>query len=159
MLKLYELTVNYMNLLELEDQIPAEMLKEALDNVESDLSEKFENIGKLLAEIDGSIAALKAEEQRLAAKRKMLENRHTNIKEYAFDSLKAMGMTKMSTPLFSYSIRKSPGSVGIVDEALIPAEYYQTKFELSKKLILEKLKAGENVPGAELVVGENLSIK
>lgn len=159
MLKLYELTTNYLNLLELEDQIPTDMLKEALDNVETDLGEKFENIGKLLAEIDSNIAALKSEEQRLAAKRKVLENRHTNIKQYAFDCLKAMGMNKMSTPLFSYTIRKSPGSVGIVNEELIPPEYFQTKFELSKKLILEKLKAGEEVPGAELIVGENLSIK
>lgn len=159
MSKLYDLTQNYLNILELEDQLPEELLKEALENVEGDLQEKYENIGKLLAEIDASIAALKSEEDRLHEKRKVMENKKASIKDYAFRNLKLLNIPKLQTPLFAYSIKRNPGSVNIVNEELIPAEYYVTKFELSKKLMLEKLKNGEEVPGAELQQSESLMIK
>lgn len=159
MSKLYDLTQNYLNILDLEDQLTEEMLKEALESIEGDLQEKYENIGKLIAEMDASIAALKNEEERLYEKRKIMENKKTALKDYAFRNLKLLNIPKLQTPLFAYTIKKNPGSVNVVNEELIPAEYYVTKFELSKKLMLEKLKAGEEIPGAELQQSESLMIK
>lgn len=159
MSKLYELTQNYLNLMDLEDQIPSDMLKEALENVGGDLTTKYDNIGKLLATMDANIAALKAEEDRLHERRKVLENRKAGIKEYAFNNLKLLNVPKLNTPLFSYTIRKSPAAVNILNEDLIPAEFYVTKFEISKKLLLEKMKAGEIIDGAEIIQNETLMIK
>lgn len=159
MSKLYQLTQNYLNILDLEDQIPEDMLKEALDSIGEDLTLKYENIGKLLAEMDGTIAALKAEEDRLHERRKALENRKTSIKDYAFHNLKQLNVPKLNTPLFSFTIKKNPAAVKIVNEDLIPPEFYITKFEISKKLLLEKLKSGEIIEGVELNQNESLMIK
>jgi len=58
------------------------------------------------------------------------------------------------------SLKQKPLSVQIVDEGLIPNEFMRIKFEPNKTLIGEKLKAGEDVPGATLSNGgETLTVR
>ena len=161
-MKLYELTENYINLQQLleNEEIPKEMVIDALDNVGEELEAKAENIAKLIKTLEVDITGYKAEETRLALKRKSLENRVKSLKEYLDNAMKVTGKTKFKGQLFSFSIQKNPPSVNVIDEKLIPEEYFiPQEPALDKKRLLSDLKSGIKVEGAEVKQTESLRIK
>lgn len=161
MAKLYELTQNYNNLLELVDNpdVPTEMLEESLNSIDDEIDTKAENIAKVIKSIESDIAGLKGEEKRLADRRKSLEGRIDNLKEYVEGSMRAVGKEKIRGKVFTLGIQKNAPSVDIIDEDVIPEQYFITKKELSKKDILVALKKGEEVPGAAIKQTESLRIR
>lgn len=160
-MKLYELTSNYKNLEELLDnpEIPQEMILEALNEVQDNIEEKAVNIAKFIKNVATEADGLKAEEKRLSERRKSLENRADNLKEYLYGQLKLVGLNKLKTPLFSFGIQNNPPSVNVLDEAKIDESYFVVKKELNKKAVLEALKSGQVVEGAEIKQGESLRIR
>jgi predicted nuclease with TOPRIM domain len=161
MAKLYELTQNYNNLLELVDNpdVPTEMLEESLNSIDDEIDTKVENIAKVIKSIESDIAGLKGEEKRLADRRKSLEGRIDNLKEYVEGSMRAVGKEKIRGKAFTLGIQRNAPSVDIIDEDVIPEQYFITKKELSKKDILVALKKGEEVPGAAIKQTESLRIR
>lgn len=161
MAKLYKLTQNYNNLLELVDNpdVPTEMLEESLNSIDDEIDTKAENIAKVIKSIESDIAGLKGEEKRLADRRKSLEGRIDNLKEYVEGSMRAVGKEKIRGKVFTLGIQKNAPSVDIIDEDVIPEQYFITKKELSKKDILVALKKGEEVPGAAVKQTESLRIR
>lgn len=161
--KLYELTEMYQNIWELvgDEEVDLDALEIALGQVEDTLEAKAESIAALVKSIDGDVAALKEEESRLAKRRKALENKQTNIKLYLENQLKVMGIDKVKTQLFTVSLQNNSPSVNILDEDLIPDEYKKTVTTTSivKKDILEALKLGQVVEGAEIKQGKSLRIR
>lgn len=58
---------------------------------------------------------------------------------------------KLATPLGTVSLKATPQKVELVDESEIPTKYFvRPEPTLSKKAILEDLKAGVEVPGCKL---------
>ncbi len=161
MAKLYELTQNYNNLLELVDNpdVPTEMLEESLNSIDDEIDTKVENIAKVIKSVESDIAGLKGEEKRLADRRKSLEGRIDNLKEYVEGSMRAVGKEKIRGKAFTLGIQRNAPSVDIIDEDVIPEQYFITKKELSKKDILVALKKGEEVPGAAIKQTESLRIR
>ena len=161
MAKLYKLTQNYNNLLELVDNpdVPTEMLEESLNSIDDEIDTKAENIAKVIKSIESDIAGLKGEEKRLADRRKSLEGRIDNLKEYVEGSMRAVGKEKIRGKAFTLGIQRNAPSVDIIDEDVIPEQYFITKKELSKKDILVALKKGEEVPGAAVKQTESLRIR
>jgi hypothetical protein len=49
--------------------------------------------------------------------------------------------------------------VEVVDEAILPDEFWAIKREVSKTLISNAIKDGLEVPGAQMVENKNLQIK
>lgn len=161
-MKLYELTENYRNLQDLLEnpEIDQDLIINALDEVGEQLEEKSENIAKLIKTLEVEVTGFKAEEKRLADKRKALENRISGLKSYIDSAMKATGKKKIKGQLFSFNIQKNPPSVNITDSTLIPKEYYiQQEPALDKKTVLAELKNGVIVPGAELKQTESLRIR
>lgn len=163
MFKLYELTEMYRNIQDLinDDEVGAEALVEALNKIEGDINSKAENIAKILRAMDGDIETLKTEEKRLANRRRTLENKHKNLKNYLETQFKAMKIDEVKTPLFTISLQKNPPSVNIIDENLIPEDFIKTETitSISRRDILEALKEGEEVPGTELKQTRTLRIR
>ena len=161
MAKLYELTQNYNNLLELVDNpdVPTEMLEESLNSIDDEIDTKAENIAKVIKSIESDIAGLKGEEKRLADRRKSLEGRIDNLKEYVEGSMRAVGKEKIRGKVFTLGIQRNAPSVDVIDEDVIPEQYFVTKKELSKKDVLVALKKGEEVPGAAIKQTESLRIR
>ena len=162
-MKLYELTEMYQNVWNLieDEDVDIESLEMALNQIEENIELKAEGMAKLIKSIDGDVAALKEEENRLAKKRKTLENKQKNIKTYLEYQLIGMGIDKVKTPLFTVALQNNPPSVRFIDEALIP-EQYKVRTELvsiPKKLILDDIKEGKEVAGCELVQGKSLRIR
>jgi hypothetical protein len=70
----------------------------------------------------------------------------------------AKGNRRYETPLAKLSTRKSV-AVEILDEQIIPADYWVIKREVSKSTIGQAIKDGAEVPGAQLRDNISLSIR
>lgn len=125
MAKLYEIVERYKNLEDLlnNDDIDSAIVDEALEEVVGEFEEKAENICKLMKNIESDIEGFKAEEKRLAIKRRVLESKYNHLKAYLDGTMKAIGVKKIKGNIFTLSIQKNPASVNIVDLKAIPKEY------------------------------------
>ena len=159
---LYEIERQYLEILSIDESDP-DMLaakKQALDEINESLEIKADNIARFIRNLDADITALKTEEDRLAEKRRVLQNKQTWLKSYLFNVLKELKLQSIKAGIFNISIRKSPPSVAVKDQTLIPQEFFiPVEPKLDLRAIAEKLKAGEQVPGAELTQGESLAIR
>lgn len=116
MATMYELTADYMGVLELatNPEIDPQAITDTLEAIGEEIETKAENTAKVLRELEGMAAALKAEEQRLSARRKSIENNIERIKGGLFEAMKTTGKTKFKTALFSFSIAKNGGKMPVV---------------------------------------------
>lgn len=161
--KLYELTELYKNIWDLVEDEEADLdtLELALGQVEDNIEIKAESMAKLIKSIDGDVEFIKAEETRLAGKRKVLENKQKNLKSYLENQLTTMAIDKVKTPLFTVAMQNNPPSVDISNEELIPEKFKKTVTTVSivKKDLLDALKAGEVIEGATIKQGRSLRIR
>lgn len=166
-MKLYEYAESYRYLL---DQVESgeyteDDVKDTLEAIGISTAEAVEQVGKIILEADAGAAALKAEEDRVKARRMALERKEAALKEYLKNALKIMGERKVKTPLITVSIRKSPDSVQLSPQFVQWAassgrddllRYREP--EPDKRKILEALKAGEDLPAA-IVQSEGVTVR
>jgi predicted nuclease with TOPRIM domain len=157
--KLYELTQNYVSLMEMAEEMDAITLQDTLESIEEEIHDKAENIAKLVKNINADVDALKSEEKRLADRRKSLENKVTHLKEYLQNQLEVAGLDKVKRPTLTVSIQNNPPSVKVIDEKLLSDYMIPVEPRLDKKAILTALKEGMEVSGAELVQGRSVRIR
>ena len=156
-MQLYELTEMYLNLKDMD--IEEGDLNSALENIDDEIETKADNIAKVLRDFDGDIEALKSEEERLAKKRKAIENRQKHLKEYLQNAMLVLDKRKFKTDLFSFNIQKNVPSLKILDESKIPEDYYKIEKKLNKNDLKEAVKNGLFEDAAELVQTESLRIR
>lgn len=161
-MKLYELTQNYRNLANLEEQegLTIGMIQEALKDVSDDINNKIENTCKVIKEFEVAATGIDEEIKRLTALKKQKENTSKKLKEYIESEMNSIGLNKIEGELFKVSFRKSK-AVKILDETKIPKEFIKVKTtETVSKVDLSKaLKNGEIIEGAELIENRSLQIK
>jgi hypothetical protein len=158
--KLYELTQNYMELLGMVDSLDEETFKDTLSAIEEALEDKVENTAKFVRCLDGDIEAIKAEEKRLADRRRALETKVGNCKSYLQEQLEFAGIDKIKRPTVTVSIQANPPSAFILDESLIPSDYMIAQAPtIDKRSILKALKEGEFIPGAEIKQSRSVRIR
>lgn len=160
-MKLYELTQNYLNLLDLLENpdIPKEIVESALEEVEGNFEDKAENIVKLIKSIEADIKAYKEEETRLSTRRKTLENKVKGLKDYLEGSMIALDKKDIKGKIFTLAIKKNPPSVVIDDFTILPMEYKKIEEKEDKKKIKESIDNGIEVPGARIEQKESLRIR
>lgn len=159
MATLYELNDMYRNIQFLIEsgEYTEEELKFAIDSVNGEISEKLECYAMVVKNLESDIAGLKAEEKRLADRRKSLEEGVKRMKEAMQDTLLLTGEKRIKTQKFTISLRKS-SSVEIENEDLIPEEFVKITKTISKSELAKSLKETE-IPGAKLVEKESLQIR
>ncbi len=131
---------------------------EAIAALEMEHDEKLENVGcwykQLLAEAD----ALKAQKNIFAEREKVKRNKAESLKTFLTDYLDGK---KFESTKVAMSFRKSE-AVKFDAKCIgdVPKEFLKFKDpELDKVAVKKAIKAGETVPGCELVVKNNLQIK
>jgi hypothetical protein len=165
MATMYELTSDYNEVLELASNpdIDPQAITDTLEAINAEIEIKAENTAKVLRELEGMAAALKAEEQRLAARRKSIENNVDRIKTGLYEAMKTTGKTKFKTPLFSFAIAKNGGKIPIVvdvDTADLPDEFVTITEKPNVDAIREYLEKNGESPLAHFGErGESLRIK
>jgi hypothetical protein len=160
-MRLYELTAQYAQLSDaVEDGADDAALLTMLAEIDGALREKGANIGYMLKNYDAEIAAMKAEEKRIAEKRKARESMHERLNKYLLDNMIAGGIHQIDCPAFSIKVRENPPSVVIDDEKAIPAEYMrQPPAVPDKRLMLDDMKNGVLIDGVRAERGHRLEIK
>lgn len=160
---LYNLTDAYLQVLEsLPEDVDQATVNDTLEAIQGAIEVKAFNIVAFTKELEGQADRIKAEEERLAKRRKALENRSKSLKTYLQARMELTGIGKIKTDLFTISLQNNPPSVQISEEKLIPSKFQiviPATYQIDKKAIAEALKSGETVPGAALTQGRRLSIK
>ena len=165
MASIYELKAEFDTLWTiLEDELADdEVIADAFQTATEDLADKLENCCKYIKNCETEIAGLKAEEERLNARRKAKENAVKRLKELMKMAMLAAGEKKIQCGTFTTSVQNNAPSV-VLDEPYIeniPQEYLRIKEpEIDRKKMLEDLKAGKDLEGlAHLEVGQSLRIR
>ena len=134
--------------------------EDELDALNMERDEKIENILLWVKNLKADAKAIKDEEDALKARRKALESKAEHLTDYV-----AFGLAgeKFSTPKVAVSWRKSE-AVELGPEflpwALEKDAYLRYKDpEPDKAMLKTALKAGEQIPGAELVTRQSMTIK
>lgn len=159
MATLYELTGNYLKLLEYAEDTDPTLFHDTMDSINEAIEDKAVGYAKVDKELAKDEVALKEEAQRLNARAIVIANNRKRLKRNLQDSMVAIGNEKIKTPEFTIYIQRNNPSVNILDEHEIPAYLYETKHVLDKKRISSLLKEGKDVPGAELIRTESLRIR
>ena len=118
--------------------------------------EKIENTGLYIKNLLSDADAIKNEVDRLNERRQAMAHKAERLKNYLSDYLANNGKDKFSTSRIDLRFRKSE-QVNIYGD--IADDLWRVKREPDKATIKKLLKAGEFVPGAELVERQNLQIK
>ena len=122
---LYDLTDSYRNIWNLVDNedIDLSAIEMALTTLESEIQSKAQNITVILRGMENDAEVIKAEERRLADRRKALENKVAWFKNYLMEQMEVAGLDKIKTPTLTIAIQKNPPAVQIVNEKEIPAKF------------------------------------
>lgn len=90
----------------------------------------------------------------------VLENLENEKKTNIVNSMLQIGLKSVEFINQKFTLKKSPWSLKINDEELIPQEFKKEKVEIiiDKKAIKEKISNGEDIAGCEIVYSHNLVI-
>lgn len=159
MATLYELQGAYAKIQQMIED-GAEDLQDTLESIEGALEEKLESYAMVIRNIESDVEGLKAEEKRLAERRKTMESGIKRMKENMQYAMSSTGEKKIKGEKFTFTVQKNPPSLNIVDEKVIPTEFItvETVRNIDKKALLARAKEQE-VPGVEIKQGESLRIR
>ena len=155
-MKLYEITDAYLSLDEAEK---TEEIIKVLDGIKDEFDKKAENTVKVIRNFEADIQALRDEEKRLADKRRSLEKKKKDLKEYLYFNMERLNLRKVNAGIFDINIQKNPQSIKILDEATIPDKYKIASYRLDKKTLKDDIKNGVEIEGAQLVQTEGIRIR
>lgn len=161
-MNLYELTGNLLKVINggmVVDSLTGEIVFEPsdLEQLEGEYADKLEGCGVWCKNELAEIEALKAEERKLAERRRVKENQVARLKEYMLQSMEATETSKLETSKVAISTRKSQRVI-VDDERKIPLQFVKVKQEIDKAAVKKALKAGE-VEGAHIEESVNLQLK
>jgi len=136
--------------------------EESFAELEGERNAKLEACALYIKDLCADVDALKAEEKRLAERRKAAEKRAERLKRYVADSMCLFGDKKLETTRACMTLRHSEAVE--VDEdmvAFLPREFVTAKVSLNpnKAALRKALKDGEEVDGARIVSRTSLVVK
>lgn len=164
MASIYQITNDIAFISELmeEGEVDLEALKGALEVSEEELAIKLENYCKFIKNLESDNNGLKAEEERLAARRKKNESTIDRMKKAMIFALNQVGKPKILCGSFTVSVQKSKPSVILdCEPSFIPEAYFVPQEpKLDKNKIAEDLNLGIDLSGiAHLEQGDSIKIK
>ena len=165
MANIYEITSDWFRVQDMmeDPELDPQTLADTLEAIEGELEIKAENYAKVMKNLEGDIVAIKAEIDRLTAKKRAIENNIKNMKATLQSVMEVTGKTKFKTDLFSFGIQKNAPSV-VVDEQYIeniPEEYLKFREpEINKTAIKDAINNGVDLSGiAHLEQSQSLRIR
>lgn len=168
-MNLYELMNDYKNFLSAVENgdIPEDAIADTLESIEATIEDKIDNTACMLKVLEAEEAAIKAEEERLAQRRKVKANVKNRLKNYLSDMLLAMGRTEFESPRNKITFRKTPGKVVFADEKAFIEWASQNddslltygKPTVNKTAVKMAIEDGRDLSGVEIVVSQSMQLK
>lgn len=153
--RMYELTGAWLQAVDAYDMAEdaderAEALA-ALENIETDMADKADAIARIVRNYRAEVEGLKAEEQRLALKRRSRENAIDRLQGIMLDAMQATGAEKVQTSIGKWSVQANPWSCEVTDLAAVPEEWHiKVEDRIDKRGLVEHFRmTGEMVDGVE----------
>ena len=165
MTSLYELTAQYLELEQLLDdpEVDQQALDDLLATLGDEIEIKADNYAKIIRNLEGSVAAIKVEQDRLAKKKTSLEAGIKRLKDNLQATMIATGKRSFKTDLFNFNIQKNGGAAPVildVDVSFLPDNLVRIKEEPDMKAITDYIKETGDLSYAHFGErGESLRIK
>lgn len=162
---LYELAADFRETADrLADmELDEQTLRDTLESIAYPVEQKAVQVAAFVRNLEATAEQIKQAEKQMADRRKAMESRAANVRQYLMDNMRACGFTKIEHPMFKITIRQNPESVVIEDERQIPVDYMRFP-ELpppvpDKALMKQAMQDGHDIPGAKLTRTLRLEIK
>lgn len=165
-MNLYELTDQFLLLQEMLEDPDAEtnVINDTLEAIEGEIEYKADGYAKVIRNMEGSLSVVKAEQERLAARKNLLESGIKKLKENLQQAMITTGKRKFKTDLFSFNIQKNGGKAPVIldvkDTSELPDELVRIKEEPDMDAIRKLIEAEGSCKYGHLGErGESLRIK
>jgi hypothetical protein len=141
----------------------AELVADTIEG-ETNLLEAIEAALAQIDECDVLITGLKAKEEEFETRRKSIERRAERVRALIEQAMLATDQTSLKLPTATLSLTKRAPGLIVNSEADIPSRFFVEQErpapKLNKKALAAAIKAGEQVPGANLDNGSvSLSVR
>ena len=126
------------------------------DELYTELCTKEDGIYWLYKNVMAQVILVDEQEAKLAKYKKSIKKVGERIKGLVVSAYSITKELPKHSEFNPIKISKSSGAVDVIEEELIPKEYYikVESFKLDKKRILEELKQGTSIPGVRLIQKE-----
>ncbi len=159
-MNLYEISNEYVKSFDEISQmegITQEIIADTLSHVKDEFNNKAIALTSYFKNLEAEADAIKSAEKNMAERRRSIEKKIDNIRDYLKNQMIATQINKISCPYFSVTLSKSKSSVKITDESKVPECFIREKV-IKEPMKDEILKAG-GCEGAEIIEGYALRIK
>lgn len=162
---LYELAADFRETADrLADmELDEQTLRDTLESIAYPVEQKAVQVAAFVRNLEATAEQIKQAEKQMADRRKAMESRAANVRQYLMDNMRACGFTKIEHPMFKIAIRQNPESVVIEDERQIPVDYMRQPETPppvpDKALMKQAMQDGHEIPGAKLTRTLRLEIK
>ena len=152
MASIYEITDDFLRIQDMmeDPELDSQTLADTFEAIDGELEIKAESYAKVMKNLEGDLAGIKTEIDRLTSKKKTIENNIKNMKATLQSVMEVTGKTKFKTDLFSFGIQKNAPSVVIDVEDVrdIPEDYLKFKEpEVDKTAIKAAINDGVDLTG------------
>ena len=124
-MNLFDISQEYMTVLEMAEDpnIDPQTITDTMEAIEADFEDKLDSIAYICSQLDGDIATLKKERDRIDALISSLGNNKERLKKYTESVMRLTGNLKVKTKRHTMWIQKNTPSLKIDNAEKIPAEY------------------------------------
>ena len=143
---LYELTGEYLELLALAEdpETDPQIFADTMEGLEGEIEQKADGYARVIRQLDADSTALKAEIDRLTARKKAIDNSIDRMKESLKNAMILTNKTKFKTELFAFGVRNNPPKLVIDHPDQIPASFLiPQEPKIDNAGIKDALKAGD----------------
>jgi len=114
---------------------------------------KVDGVSRMLAHFENQAELAALEIKRIQDRKRGFERSYERLEACAKLAMELAGKRKLEGATSTLSLRKSPTAVFLHNFDQVPAEYFTVKIDrwVDKEKVKRDLKAGIEVPGAELV--------
>lgn len=124
-----------------------------------EMQRKATSVAYMVKALDYNVDVLNKEIDRLQALKQRAENAKEFLKQRLSEAMQLYGIERLDGGNIKLYFRKSE-AVEVTNQSEIPEQFLEWKDPVvSKSKIKEALKAGETVPGVQLITRQNLQIK
>lgn len=140
-MKLYELSAQYEQILEIAEESGSDDLKDCLDTIGDAIEHKAESIALIIRDLEARQSIFDQEIDRLDKKLVRSRKSVERLETYLLENLIAVGIHKINGRLVSISVANSNPGCKILDEAAIPDNFKTVTIELPMLELTPELRA------------------
>jgi hypothetical protein len=127
-------------------------VSEALEQLEGEFKDKAQGVAYVIRNLSALSSAISDEAKRLQSKKTALTSKIARLEQYLIENMRSEGIKSIDDGILRATVSKPRPIAVIEDDAAIPDSYMRIKTDVAvdKKLLLDDLKEGKEVPGAKL---------